>query len=304
MVFPFTRSLSAAVAVSTLFAGTGCSAGTAATGPQNHSSTPLASGTTSSSDRATGSPNAALSPSERTRLSRALDAALDTNAARFSLSIRDLTTGSSFTYHPDVRVATASIIKVEFLIGLLLKAQKQGRGLTMAEKELAQPMIHVSSNDAATAIFDEIGGYSGLTATNHTLDLENTTPGASGWGTTTTSARDQIRVLNALTSSRSPLTAAGRRYVLDLMEHVASDENWGVSAASAPGEPFAVKVGLLSRRVDDNTWIVNSIGRVVNDGHTFLIAAISDHNVVMQGGEDRIEKASTLAVSAMLAASR
>lgn len=61
-----------------------------------------------------------------------------------------------------------------------------------------------------------------------------------------------------------------------------------------------MKVGLLSRSVDDDTWIVNSIGRVVNGGHTFLIAAISDHNVVMKGGESRIEEASRLAVSAML----
>jgi hypothetical protein len=165
-------------------------------------------------------------------------------------------------------------------------------------------MIHVSSNEAATSIFNEIGGYSGFNAVSRKLGLKNTTPGSGGWGTTTTSAQDQIKVLNALTSSHSPLTAASRRYVLGLMDNVASDENWGVSAASAPGETFAVKVGLLSRTVDDDTWIVNCIGRVVNGGHTFVIAALSDHNSVMQGGEDRIEDASKLAVSAMLKAER
>lgn len=203
-----------------------------------------------------------------------------------------------------VRVATASIIKVDFLIALLLKAQRAKRGLTTAEKGLAVPMIHVSSNTAADAVFTEIGGYTGLTAANRRLGLRETRAGLGGWGTTTTSARDQIRVLNALTSSHSPLTRANRGYVLDLMEHVAADENWGVSAASAPGQPFAVKVGLLSRTVDDDTWIVNSIGRVVNAGHEFLIAAISDRNVVMRGGETRIEKAAELAVSTMLKAER
>jgi Beta-lactamase enzyme family len=304
MVLPFIRGLSATLALFALFADTGCSAGSAAPSPQNYSSTPLPSGTASSSARATRSSNAALSASERTRLSRALDGALGTNAARFSLSIRDLTTGSSFTYHPGVRVATASIIKVDFLIGLLLRAQKEDRGLTTAEKNLAQPMIHVSSNEAATAIFDEIGGYSAFNATNRELGLKDTTDGTSGWGTTRTSAKDQIKVLEGLTSSHSPLTAASRRYVLDLMEHVASDENWGVSAASAPGEPFAVKVGVLSRAADDYTWIVNCIGRVMNGGHTFLIAAISDQNADEQGGKDRIEKASTLAVSVLLTAEK
>lgn len=267
-------------------------------GPQQYSSTPLPTATASAPSHT----KAMFSTSARDQLSQELSDALGTNAARFSLSIRDLTTGVSYTYHPGIRVATASIIKVEFLIGLLLKAQKEGRGLTTAEKDLAQPMIHVSSNEAATSIFTEIGGYSGFNAVSRRLGLKNTKLGTAGWGTTTTSAQDQIRVLNALTSSHSVLTAADRRYVLGLMENVASDENWGVSAASAPDETFAVKVGLLSRTVDDDTWIVNSIGRVVNGGHTFLIAAISDHNVVMQGGEDRIEEAGKLAVSAILKA--
>jgi beta-lactamase class A len=297
MISLFRRGLPVSAAMLVLAAGTACSSDTTHADPQQLSSTPLPTVTDSA-------PPAAFSTSARDRLDRELSDDLRTNAARFSLSVRDLTAGTSYTYHPAIRVATASIIKVEFLIGLLLKAQKQGRGLTTAEKDLAQPMIHVSSNEAATSIFNEIGGYSGFNAVSRKLGLKNTTPGSGGWGTTTTSAQDQIKVLNALTSSHSPLTAASRRYALGLMDNVASDENWGVSAASGPGETFAVKVGLLSRTVDDDTWIVNCIGRVVNGGHTFVIAALSDHNSVMQGGEDRIEDASKLAVSAMLKAER
>jgi beta-lactamase class A len=300
MISLLKRGLPVSAAMLALAIGTACSSGTADVGPQQYSSTPLPTVTDSTPSRVA----ATFSASARDHLSQELSDDLGTNAARFSLSIRDLTTGSSYTYHPGIRVATASIIKVEFLIGLLLKAQKEGRALTTAEKDLAQPMIHVSSNEAATSIFNEIGGYSGFNAVSRKLGLKNTKPATGGWGTTATNAQDQIRVLNALTSSHSPLTAASRRYVLDLMDNVASDENWGVSAASAPGETFAVKVGLLSRTVDDDTWIVNCIGRVVNGGHTFLIAAISDHNVEMSGGEDRIEDASKLAVSAMLKAER
>lgn len=300
MISLLRRGLPVFVALLVLVIGTACSSSTPETGPQQYSSTPLPTVTESASPR--GAPT--FSSSARDRLTRGLSDDLGASAARFSLSIRDLTTGISYTYHPRVRVATASIIKVEFLIGLLLKAQKEGRGLTAAEKSLAQPMIHVSSNEAATSIFTKIGGYAGFNAVSRRLGLKNTTPGTGGWGTTVTSAQDQIRILGALTSSRSPLTAAGRRYVLGLMDNVASDENWGVSAASAPGETFAVKVGLLSRTVDDDTWIVNCIGRVVNGGHTFLIAAISDRNVEMRGGEERIEDASRLAVSAMLKAER
>jgi beta-lactamase class A len=300
MISLLNRGLAVSAAMLVLAAGTACSSDTTQADPQQLSSTPLPTATESAPSRAA----ATFSTSARDQLGQELSDDLGTNAARFSLSVRDLTTGTSYTYHSGIRVATASIIKVEFLIGLLLKAQKEGRGLTTAEKDLAQPMIHVSSNEAATSIFNEIGGYSGFNAVSRKLGLKNTRPAAGGWGTTTTSAQDQIRVLNALTSSRSPLTAASRRYVLGLMDNVASDENWGVSAASAPGETFAVKVGLLSRTVDDDTWIVNCIGRVVNGGHTFVIAAVSDHNVVMQGGEDRIEDASKLTVSAMLKAER
>jgi hypothetical protein len=236
MISQFTRGMAAVIVLLALLAETGCSRGSAVTDPQEYSSSPLPSRTATSSPSApaTASPKGPLPASERARLTRDLDAALGANAARFSLSVRDLPTGASFTYHPNVRVATASIIKVDFLIALLLKAQSQDRGLTTAEKNLAVPMIHGSSNEAATAIFTEIGGYGGLTSANRRLGLTDTNAGTSGWGTTSTSARDQIRVLTALTSSPSPLTAASRRYVLDLMEHVASDENWGVSAASAP----------------------------------------------------------------------
>jgi len=89
-------------------------------------------------------------------------------------------------------------------------------------------MIHISDNDAATALWDRIGGSSGLTSANRKLGLRNTTAGSGGaWGTTTTSAADQIRILRSLTSSTSPLSAASREYVLGLMAGVTSSQAMG-----------------------------------------------------------------------------
>lgn len=81
-------------------------------------------------------------------------------------------------------------------------------------------------------MWSAIGGGAGLAAANRKLGLRSTRPGPGGaWGSTTTSAADQVRLLNALISPRSPLTARHRRYVLSLMSDVTPEQAWGVSAA-------------------------------------------------------------------------
>lgn len=106
-----------------------------------------------------------------------------------------------------------------------------------------------------------------------------------------------------------------------------------VAACPTPPIAEAIRKLILAMAEDNPTWghrriqgelaglgysiAPSTVGEILNaagidpaprrSGPTwrqFLVAAISDHNVVMRGGESRIEEASKLVVSAMLGAKR
>ncbi|MFG6191303.1 serine hydrolase [Nonomuraea sp. JJY05] len=248
---------------------------------------------------------AATSPSPPARrpygkaLTRSLDRYLDALPGQLSVSVRELSTGLSYTYNHRLRTATASIVKVDLVVALLLKAQRRHRGLTGSERRSAARAIKVSDNAAASTLWSAIGGAPGLAAAHRRLGLRDTAPGPGGaWGATTTSAADQVRLLTALTSPKSPLSAENRRYVLGLMSDVTPEQSWGVSAAGR--RHVALKNGWLPRPRDGGRWTVNSIGRVRDrHGHTYLIAVISHRHRTMGAGVKAVEHVAELVAEAL-----
>ena len=233
-------------------------------------------------------------------LTRSLNSYLDGVPGQLAVAVRDLSTGLSFSYNRGLRTATASIVKVDIVVALLLKAQRQRRGLMGWERRSATRTIKVSDNAAASALWAAIGGGPGLAAANKRLGMRSTRPGPGGaWGSTTTSAADQVRLLAALTSADSPLSAKNRRYVLRLMGDVAPEQSWGVSAAGHKGADVALKNGWLPRERDGGRWTVNSIGRVRDRGHTYLIAVISHRHGSMGAGVKAVERVSELVTKAL-----
>ncbi|MFJ7999337.1 serine hydrolase [Streptomyces sp. NPDC096310] len=192
---------------------------------------------------------------------------------------------------------TASIVKVDILAALLLRAQDEHRALTTAEKSHATKMIKVSDNESATALWRAIGTGDGLDAANKRLGLTGTTAGSGPlWGLTQSTAADQITLLSSVfgDGATSPLTAASRAYIRELMGGIAADQDWGVSAA---GTATGLKNGWLSRS-GTGLWDVNSIGRIEENGHSYLLAVLSRGNVSMKAGITLVEKAATTAVAA------
>ncbi|MGI8333962.1 serine hydrolase [Actinomadura scrupuli] len=242
----------------------------------------------------------ALSTSARKRLTRTLAGYLGGTGGRLAIAVRDLPTGAVFRYGTAQAFPTASIVKVDILAALLLKAQRAGRPLTADERATAARMIQYSDNLAANALWDQIGGTAGLTAVNRRLGLRATTAGPGGyWGVTMTGTADQVRLLWALVSRGSPLNARSRRYALELMGSVTPAQRWGISAGAAGGDAVALKNGWLPRVPDGGTWVINSIGRIRGGGRDFLIAVLSDHNVTMAGGIARVEQVTRLVTKAL-----
>ncbi|MEV0620703.1 serine hydrolase [Nonomuraea sp. NPDC050404] len=241
------------------------------------------------------------SQSYKKPLTRSLDRYLDKLPGDLSVSVREPSSGLSYTYNRGLRTAAASIVKVNIVVALLLRAQRQRRALTGWERRAAAQAIKVSDNDAASRLWAAIGGAPGLAAANRKLGLRATRPGPGGaWGSTTTSAADQVRLLNALVSAKSPLSAGHRRYVLGLMRDVAPEQAWGVSAAAGGGQAdAAVKNGWLPRERDGGRWTVNSIGRVRVRGRTYLIAVVSRRNPSMGAGVKAVEHVSELVTEAV-----
>ncbi len=248
---------------------------------------------------------AAPSPSEQTHAAAGVDAAPQgpgktrVTAAVLNLdgkSLEPLLDGEDASYD------TASIVKVDILATLLLQAQDAGRHLTAQERALAEPMIRNSDNAATNDLWREIGGAPGMEAANKRMGLTATEggPGAK-WGLTQTTASDQIRLLlsvfdgAATSKTDSPLDKDSRAYIRSLMTHVASDQAWGVSAAS--GSDHALKNGWLQRTAS-GLWDVNSVGQVTVDGHHYLVAVLSDGSPSMDDGISVVERAARQAVAA------
>jgi hypothetical protein len=215
----------------------------------------------------------------------------------------DLNTGAELTYNASVRFETASIVKVDILAALLWQRQEEGGSggeaeLTAGQRTLAMRMITQSDNDAADDLYEQVGGATGLTRANRAFGLTDTTP-QSSWGLTRTTVSDQLRLLRVV-SRPGPLAAPSRAYILDLMSQVERDQRWGVPAAAGEDATAVyVKNGWLSRSADRYRWIINSIGRIVEPGHDWLIVVLTNLNATMDAGVDLVQATANLALDGL-----
>jgi beta-lactamase class A len=245
---------------------------------------------------------------------RTVSAYLRTRSGSVGAIAVDVQTGVVVSSSPRATSYTASIVKLDILAALLLQRQDAGRLPTTAEQALARRMITESDNDAASALWQRIGGASGLAKANRRLGLRDTVPGAGSlWGLTRTTAADQVRLLTVVTGyggvsaqagiagNVGALKAAQRAYAVHLMEQVDDDQAWGVSAAAA-GAGTALKNGWLPYSGDGYRWLVNSIGRVrTADGSTLLVAVLSRRSPSLAYGVATVEQVSRLAAAAIRA---
>ncbi|REG01222.1 beta-lactamase class A [Asanoa ferruginea] len=207
-----------------------------------------------------------------------------------TLAVRDRRSDLALTVG-GTRFPTASIVKVDILAALLLRAQGRHEELTDSDRRNAKRMITLSDNDAATTLFHRIGGKSGLATANRTFGLKQTTPNSS-WGRTTTTAADQIRLLAAIADEDGPLDEDGRSYLFDLMSQVDAGQDWGVPAAAGPrATAVYVKNGWDNISADGGRWQVNTIGRIVEPGRDWLVAVLSHGHQTQSAGIRMIEAA-------------
>ncbi len=253
------------------------------------------------SSSASQSPTAAPSPTLNEQVRASLAGYLSAKGKYAAVGVLDLTTGAKVVYNEQLSFQTASIVKADILASLLWKLQGQNAQLSAAQKTLATRMITMSDNQAASTLYESLGEAAGLNAANKAFGLTSTTPGPGAtWGKAHTTVTDQLALLQVLTSDNSPLSAANRAYQFGLMSQVESDQRWGVPAAAPSGATAVyVKNGWDTLAADGGLWEINTIGRIVEPGHDWLVVALSSHNSSQSAGEQLVQGAAKMAVDGL-----
>jgi len=260
----------------------------AATAPARHAKT---------AKRKAARPKARTAQQDLTAAVRPLARA---DGGHVAVAVDDLTTGARAAYGGTEAFVTASIVKVDILATLRYEAQQAGRDLTPDEQELATTMIENSDNDAASALYDDVGGATAIDGANQVFGLTRTTAGTDGyWGLTTTTVDDQISLLRTVFTSPSALSTASQDYISGLMSQVEADQRWGVPAAADAGTDYMVKNGWLP---NPTLWEINSIGEITHDGQRMLVAVLSDDNASEDSGIAAVQAVAGKAAGAVASA--
>ena len=223
-------------------------------------------------------------------------------------AVYDLRTGQTWQFGQGQPQDEASVVKLDVLETLLAERGRSGTELSAGDRTLAEQMIEDSDNDAATSLWDEVGGASGIRSFNTSAGLADTVPSACvncpgfpwpGWGLTTTIPGDQLTLLRTLVEPNLLLTNTERRYALSLMENVTPDQRWGVTGGVPAQATVALKNGWLPLNSASNNWQINSVGWISGSGRDYLIAVLTTGNPTEQYGIDTINQLAAMVWAGM-----
>jgi hypothetical protein len=204
---------------------------------------------------------------------------------RFSVQVTD-SAGCRYTLNPDLRIGMASIVKVEFMAGVLLQAQSEGRDPTQWEQDRLWPMITRSDNAAATDVWNYLGQDAGMQQVDAAFGLTDTQHSGAMWGATTTSVADQVRLVSeVIPGIGGPLNARSRSWAKYYMTNVIPEHRGGASAGLPDGWTVSLKNGAASSSCCG--WRVDTLGWIDRpDGSGWAIAVFSDGWSGQQEGTD------------------
>jgi hypothetical protein len=164
------------------------------------------------------------------------------------------------------QVGTASVVKVPIAMALMRLVAAQHRGLTASEASLLHLMITQSDNNAATTLWNEVGGSTAVVGLMRSLGATNTVanPGSpEAWAFTRSTSHDMATVLAQL--AEGVLGPSATATILNEMHQVIPSQTWGIDAA-LPGS--AVKNGWYP---DPGDWRINCLGIIAGTRYALAI---------------------------------
>jgi beta-lactamase class A len=221
-------------------------------------------------------------PQLAAKISSGIKAALaGRNDSAVGLTADDPAEDLSCAFHRTWHFYAASVIKVTILSALLRKVGGPG-GLTKTQRHLAYLMITQSDNNAATALWNDVG-MTDMQAFLNSAGMKHTIL-SDAWGLTQITAQDELTLLRVLTKHNKVLSKSSRQYVLRLMAEVIPSERWGVSAGAPSDVTVHIKNGWLPypKGID---WHINSIGAFTGKHISYQIVVLTGPATAAGQGE-------------------
>jgi hypothetical protein len=204
---------------------------------------------------------------------------LEGRAGRTSFAVLD-SAGRLSGLRVSEHFETASVVKVMMLVAFLQMRSAEHRGLSMADRALLYPMIHISDNDAASAVY-AIVGSAAVSRVARESGMTAYAPGVGWWAYAQTSAADQARFFFALGHL---IPAKFYPYARGLLAGIEPSQSWGVPPVARPSWQVFFKTGALPER-----GLFNEVARLERHGITFTVAVFTDSDPSMSYGEQTIE---------------
>jgi Beta-lactamase enzyme family len=186
---------------------------------------------------------------------------------------------------------SASVVKAMLLVAYLRMLAAKGRGVDAGSRSLLEPMIELSDNDAATAVWYRVGetrlqalarrtGMSGFSVSGY-------------WANAQISAADQARFFFYMERA---IPRRFRPYARRLLSHIVDYETWGIPTVARPrGWHVYFKGGWRGTGLGQ---LVHQVARLQRPRARVAIAVLTDGNPAMGYGIETIEGVTARLLSA------
>jgi hypothetical protein len=175
------------------------------------------------------------------------------------------------------RFVSASVVKAMLLVSYLRKLDAEHRGLDGGSRSILYPMIHVSDNNAATAVWRRVGD-SALRRLAHRVGMTDFSI-VGIWARAQISAADQARFFFYMDDV---VPRQFRGYARYLLSHISGAQSWGIPSVGRPhGYAVFFKGGWRGTAIGQ---LVHQVARVERRSLRFSLAVMTDGNPSMGYG--------------------
>jgi Beta-lactamase enzyme family len=168
-------------------------------------------------------------------------------------------------YHRGTHHSSASLVKAMLLVAYLNQGPVKRRRLNPSDRALLGPMIRVSDNDAASAVYARVGP-DGLQRLARRARMRRFIANPV-WGGCQVTARDQARFFGRIDRL---VPRRHRKYALGLLRRIVSVQRWGIPRGLPRGWHAHFKGGWFP---DGDSWRVHQ-GALLRRGRRQLGLAV------------------------------
>jgi Beta-lactamase enzyme family len=173
----------------------------------------------------------------------------------------------------------ASVVKAMLLVAYLDRLARE-RPITASDRRVLRPMIRVSDNKAATAIYERLGDAALYRLARRAGMKSFVVRGY--WGSAQTTARDQARFFAQLDRLTPPRY---RRYARSLLSSIVSWKTWGIPEIARPTWRVFFKDGW---RPSSTGHLVHQVALLERGQRAIAIAVLTDRNPSHRYGRDTV----------------